>query len=117
MAVSILASARNRTYESVLKPIWPVVNASIAAPRESPIPLQLVNKLSNARRYLLKEGSEDTGRILLFWGLKDWVESLPEAVFAPAALLSLPTILTLRRARRRRTVTGTKKAAPPHDGR
>jgi len=88
-AISELTRARNQTYQAVLARIWPLVEAGIASPRTSVIPVTLLSRFSLAER-LMSEGKEASGQMYLYWGLRDWSLSVAE----PLAL-TLPLLLLL----------------------
>lgn len=93
----IASDAVNDSYTKVLENLWPYVEQGFENPRNSTIPMIILNKIYSADRKL-KEGKEIHGRMYLLKALKDWSE-IPE-IPAPALLIflyMLSAAVTLRR--------------------
>jgi hypothetical protein len=89
-AIARLSSARVSAYEQLLAASWPLIEEAMANPRESNIPVTLLNRFTNARR-ALEEGRTAIGRMYLFSGIKDWSLSVGES----GTFLALVTLVAL----------------------
>jgi len=112
-ATAELTKVRNQTYHAILAEVWPLVEAGIASPKTSVIPLALLSRFSLADR-LMSEGKEASGQMYFYWGLRDWSLSVAEPlllVFTFLALLSMLVVAKRRRILRKETGNGVANQA------
>jgi hypothetical protein len=67
------ASAAIFGYAGSLEVVWPIVQEGLANPRESLLPVPILNRVYNAKR-MFEEGEEAKGRIYLLNALREWCE-------------------------------------------
>jgi hypothetical protein len=63
----------DEAYSSVMNQAWPLVEAGFADPRNSPVPMVIVNRIYNSKRHF-DEGDQEHGRIYLMNAIKEWSE-------------------------------------------
>jgi len=99
--------ARDEMYALCQEKIWPLVDAALQNPRNSPIPLQLLNVFSSAKRYIEK-GEAMKGRAWLFEGLKQWSARVDEIFWHLAGLCVLAASIGIRRGRGEHSATSSR---------
>ncbi len=90
IALETAEEAANSGYGLVMEAVWPFVEQGFDNPRNSTVPMVILNKIYSADR-MLKEGETSKGRAYLLKALNDWSE-IPESlgVIGPGfALLAL----------------------------
>ncbi len=75
-AGQLAGNATKNGYQVVLDQVWPYVEQGFENPRNSSVPMIILNKIYSADRSF-KEGNEIQGRFHLLKALKDWSE-IPE---------------------------------------
>lgn len=73
-------SAVEEAYDSILELTWPYVESGFADPRNTSVPLAILNKIRMAKEYM-DGGNENKGHIYLLSALKEWSE-IPDINFA-----------------------------------
>jgi hypothetical protein len=85
-------------YEKVLDEIWPDVEEAKKNPRESPIPIPALSRLSSARR-MYDDGRVSEGNAYLIDGLGQWSKAIAEGPCFPVLLVLATLLGNLRRLR------------------
>jgi hypothetical protein len=80
----------DQAYAEIIDLIWPMVEEGIKSPRNSPIPMSPLMKLTSAERSY-GEGDQFRGNVLMLAGLGEWSEAVIEpywALFLPVGVLA-----------------------------
>ena len=80
-------SALDLAYPLIMQQVWPTVEAGFADPRNSPVPMFILNRVYTSKRQF-DEGDEEHGRIYLMNALSEWSE-VPDGLVFSAIILSL----------------------------
>ncbi len=84
-------AAREEIIRILEATVWPLLDEGIANPRQSRIPLNLLNLLSSARMHISKD-EVPTGESYLYEGLKKWYLSVSEPLCLAFTVLLLLSI-------------------------
>jgi len=76
-AVSALLGIRGHTYHAAMSDLWPRVQAGLASPRNSEVPMNVLRTLSNAKNFF-DRGAERDGELYLLEGLNQWAQEVEE---------------------------------------
>jgi len=94
--ISELEPVLEEAYSTVLDQVWPLVEAGFSNPRNSGVPMLVLNRIYTARRQF-DEGDQSQGRISLLEGLKEWKE-ISEAYASGPALAIAMILLAMGRS-------------------
>ena len=84
----------DRAYADTFDIIWPIVEEAMKSPRDSPMPMSVLMKLTLAER-TYGEGEQFRCNVLMLAGLGEWSEAVAE----PLWLLFLPVGILASRKR------------------
>jgi hypothetical protein len=84
----------DQAYADIFEKIWPMVEEAMKSPRDSPMPMSALMKLTSAER-TYGEGDQFRGNALMLAGMGEWSEAIAE----PCWLLFLPVGVLVGRKR------------------
>jgi hypothetical protein len=87
-AIGGLRQVLGEAYPDILDQLMPRVEAGISSPRDSPIPLTPLIRISVANR-MFDEGDDREAETYLLAGLKGWFVAIPEPVNGFVAMIGL----------------------------
>ena len=87
-ARSKLNTGTEEAYGLVMEEVWPFVEAGFADPRNSTIPMVLLNKIYTAKRKFA-DGEVMEGRMYLLKALKDWGEIKEPPILSTGLIITL----------------------------
>jgi hypothetical protein len=89
-------------YGAVLDAVWPLIEEAKRSPRESPIPIAALSKISGAER-MYSQGDYADGNAYLLSGLGAWAAAVPEGGCLALAAVAFPWWMARNRGRLRRS--------------